>query len=306
MSASPSHPLAPVCPQAPHPQRDLIPKELRARPQWFCWRYKQRNKDQFSKVPINPCTGGDGKPNAPTTCGTFVQAWTRYNNHADINGIGFLFTPDDDFAGVDLDDCRDPETGTLEPWAAAVVHNLNSYTEVSPSGTGVKIFLRATKGMVHFAPGNMVTVRAMRIGNSRLTQLWKPLRPCLNCHQVSEPCPTKQGKREREGQVEIYDRSHYFTVTGHHLPGTPRNVEKRQEALNLLYAETFSRDAENTPQPPMRNPAPITNLEDHSLLKRASTAQNGPLFTALFKGDTSAYGGDRSRADMALCGLLAF
>ncbi len=36
-------------------------------------------------------------------------------------------------------------------------------------------------GMVHFAPGNMVTVRAMRIGNSRLTQLWKPLRPCLNC-----------------------------------------------------------------------------------------------------------------------------
>jgi len=260
MSASPSHPLAPVCPQAPHPQRDLIPKELRARPQWFCWRYKQRNKDQFSKVPINPCTGGDGKPNAPTTCGTFVQAWTRYNNHADINGIGFLFTPDDDFAGVDLDDCRDPETGTLEPWAAAVVHNLNSYTEVSPSGTGVKIFLRATK----------------------------------------------QGKREREGQVEIYDRSHYFTVTGHHLPGTPRNVEKRQEALNLLYAETFSRDAENTPQPPMRNPAPITNLEDHSLLKRASTAQNGPLFTALFKGDTSAYGGDRSRADMALCGLLAF
>jgi len=43
-------------------------------------------------------------------------------------------------------------------------------------------------GMVHFAPGNMVTVRAMRIGNSRLTQLWKPLRPCLNCHQVSEPC----------------------------------------------------------------------------------------------------------------------
>jgi len=50
-------------------------------------------------------------------------------------------------------------------------------------------YTRAIIGMVHFAPGNMVTVRAMRIGNSRLTQLWKPLRPCLNCHQVSEPCP---------------------------------------------------------------------------------------------------------------------
>jgi len=44
---------------------------------------------------------------------------------------------------VDLDDCRDPETGVLEPWAADAVATLNSYTEVSPSGTGVKVFVRS-------------------------------------------------------------------------------------------------------------------------------------------------------------------
>lgn len=248
-------------PRPPHPQRDLIPKELRARPQWFCWKYKLRDKDQFSKVPINPRTGREGKPNDPTTCGTFDQAWTLYNNNdADINGVGFLFTPDEDFAGVDLDDCRDLETGTLEPWAAAVVHSLNSYSEVSPSGTGVKVFLRATK----------------------------------------------RGIRERKGQVEMYDRNHYFTVTGHHVPGTPGSVEERQEAFNLLYDKTFSRDAENTPQPSMREPAPITNLEDHTLIKRAAAAKNGTLFTTLLEGDTSAYGDDESAADLAFLRLLAF
>ena len=48
----------------------------------------------------------------------------------------------DGFAGVDLDHCRDPETGTIEPWAAEIVKLFGTYTKVSPSGTGVKLFGR--------------------------------------------------------------------------------------------------------------------------------------------------------------------
>ncbi len=44
-------------------------------------------------------------------------------------------------AGIDLDTCRDPETGAIEGWAQAIVDRLGTYTEVSPSGTGVKLFL---------------------------------------------------------------------------------------------------------------------------------------------------------------------
>ncbi len=42
--------------------------------------------------------------------------------------------------GVDLDSCRDPSSGKLLAWAQKFVDQLASYTEVSPSGTGVKVF----------------------------------------------------------------------------------------------------------------------------------------------------------------------
>jgi hypothetical protein len=43
---------------------------------------------------------------------------------------------------VDLDGCRDPHSGRIEPWAKAIIRRLNSYTEISPSGTGLRIFIR--------------------------------------------------------------------------------------------------------------------------------------------------------------------
>ena len=57
-------------------------------------------------------------------------------------GIGFVFLAGGPYCGVDLDDCRDPKTGKLADWAADVVRRLDSYTEVSPSNCGVKVFLK--------------------------------------------------------------------------------------------------------------------------------------------------------------------
>jgi hypothetical protein len=59
-------------------------------------------------------------------------------------GIGFVFTADDPFCGVDLDRCRDAVTGEVEEWAREIIRELDSYTEMSPSGTGVHILVRAT------------------------------------------------------------------------------------------------------------------------------------------------------------------
>jgi len=63
----------------------------------------------------------------------------------DYSGIGFIFTKDDNFLGIDIDDCRDRDTGELDPQAKKIISLINSYSEVSPSGTGVKIFLKASK-----------------------------------------------------------------------------------------------------------------------------------------------------------------
>jgi hypothetical protein len=53
-----------------------------------------------------------------------------------FSGIGFVFTRDSGLVGIDLDKCRDPETGETEAWAKAILRELNSYTELSQSGRG--------------------------------------------------------------------------------------------------------------------------------------------------------------------------
>src|SRR5207244_12523629 len=53
-------------------------------------------------------------------------------------GVGFVFSSDDPYTGVDLDKCRNPETGQIEEWAQGIIEQLDSYTESSQSGTGVR------------------------------------------------------------------------------------------------------------------------------------------------------------------------
>ncbi|WP_246279780.1 hypothetical protein [Natronomonas salina] len=57
------------------------------------------------------------------------------------DGVGFVFTDDDPFVGADLDDCRDPDATTTAAWADDIIETLDSFTEVSPSGTGVHVLV---------------------------------------------------------------------------------------------------------------------------------------------------------------------
>src|SRR5262249_31234259 len=82
--------------------------------------------------------------NDPATWTTFATALDYYRTHrSDVDGIGFVFAADDPFTSIDLDNARDVQTGELAAWAARVVAVLDSYSEISPSGSGVKIFVAA-------------------------------------------------------------------------------------------------------------------------------------------------------------------
>jgi len=48
------------------------------------------------------------------------------------------------FVYIDLDHCRNVETGEVESWAQEVVNEIESYCEISPSGTGLHIVCRGT------------------------------------------------------------------------------------------------------------------------------------------------------------------
>lgn len=118
-----------------------IPRVLVERQQWVCWRWELR-KGKWTKPPINARTGGHADNTDPATWCDFTTACTYALAHD--YGIGFVFAEDDPFTGIDLDECRDPQTGSIAAWAVAIIRHTASYSEVSPSQTGVKIIVEAT------------------------------------------------------------------------------------------------------------------------------------------------------------------
>ncbi len=90
-----------------------------------------------NKVPMCPHTGGAASSNNPDTWGTAAQAWSAKKRYG-WAGIGYVFTIGAGVIGVDLDDCFD-DNGRLSDEARQIVQMLNSYTERSPSGSGLHI-----------------------------------------------------------------------------------------------------------------------------------------------------------------------
>lgn len=122
---------------------DEVPVELQARRQWVCWRVEMRTDrtgaPRATKVPLDVRTGRNASATNPATWAPYAAAVDFAQLHG--RGIGYVFSADDGFTGVDLDHCRDPHSGSIAAWAHAVIELLDSYTEGSPSGTGIKIFV---------------------------------------------------------------------------------------------------------------------------------------------------------------------
>jgi primase-polymerase (primpol)-like protein len=149
-----------------------IPEELRQRPQWVVWKLEKRD-DKPTKMPY--IAGGVGKASTTDllTWEPFEDALTGYESGA-YDGIGFVFCSGDPYVGVDLDGCVDPETGEVALWAAQIIGGLDSYTELSPSGTGVHIISRGRipssgrRGSVEmYSQERFFTMTGHLIGESR-------------------------------------------------------------------------------------------------------------------------------------------
>lgn len=121
----------------------MAPAELARRPQWVAWRLTPREGEpKPTKVPYDARTGRLASTTDPNTWASFEEAAAFCASHDWASGVGYVLSPDDPYVGIDLDSCRDPHSARLEAWAKAIVKRLNSYTEISPSGTGLRIFVR--------------------------------------------------------------------------------------------------------------------------------------------------------------------
>ena len=180
-----------------------IPGELRGIHQWVLWKTVERDGKR-TKMPYNR-NGAPAKSNDPATWGSFDEVYTKYERGG-FDGLGFVFSESDDYFGIDLDACRNPETGELTDWASEIVAAVNSYVEVSPSGTGIKLVARGK------LPG----------GKGRVKKL--------------KDVPTFGDK---EPEIAFYDCGRYWCMTGQRLPGARLCCEPRQEQLDVLLAKLF-------------------------------------------------------------------
>lgn len=129
--------------------RASVPEELAALPQWLMWRFESlKGKAKLAKVPYwchdEKRKGQQGGPADRAALLTLDAALAQAQKRG-ANGVGFAFLPDDGLIGVDLDKVINADTGEIKPGAQKIIDTLASYTEISPSGTGVHIIVRGPK-----------------------------------------------------------------------------------------------------------------------------------------------------------------
>jgi putative DNA primase/helicase len=198
------------------PRLGNVPADLAELIQWVVWRAEWiANKGKYNKVPVNARTGEAASSTDPTTWSSFTEACHAYEQGGDLyGGIGFVVSEDEPYVGVDFDHCI--ENGVLADWTARYLNLLDSYAEVSPSGTGLRIFLRGTlppdgrkKGDVEvYETGRFLTITGRKWPTAPATinyrqaeleslhrEVWPPKPPQVK--RRTENTGTSQGISER-------------------------------------------------------------------------------------------------------------
>lgn len=107
-----------------------IPQCMKDMDIWCAWKHENERK-----IPVNPMTGGNARVDIPSTFKSYEAAEKVMHQYA---GLGIRLS--DRLVAIDLDDCI--EDGILLPWAQEIIDRFkDTYIEISPSGTGIHIFL---------------------------------------------------------------------------------------------------------------------------------------------------------------------
>ena len=142
-----------------------IPAELQSMDRWVLWKNVHRSKPNGDKVWAKMPLSAKGGAGSSTDSATWVSFGAAVDEDllGDYDGIGIMLGGN--LHGIDLDDCRDPVTGVLSDLAQETLDRVEGYAEVSPSGTGLKIFTqtsldgsRTKKGVELYKDGRYFTV----------------------------------------------------------------------------------------------------------------------------------------------------
>jgi hypothetical protein len=145
---------------------------LRALPQWITWDYVWDDKKEKWQKPPRSCHTGE------RSSGTDRRNWGGYDSalatakRYALAGVGFSLSAHDGLTGIDIDNCRDPESGALSPLASEILALSETYAEFSPSGKGIRLFALGKvsqawkhdgQGIEIYAQGRYLTVTGEQI-----------------------------------------------------------------------------------------------------------------------------------------------
>jgi hypothetical protein len=211
------------------PDFECIPRDLKAIPRWVGWRFNRKDDGSMGKVPQGAT--GNVDPHNPKNQMTFedAEAFVRERLASGRwplgGGIGFVFTDDDDIGGVDLDGCRDPETGKTAAWANRIIQLFDkAYVEYSPSGTGYHIITRG-------APAKLAkTERAVpdEVLDGDFVPEGDGHAPCMEGY-VTKRFFTVTGDHAT-GRMELLDRSAAWEQVAAYLRGDQPREERERVA----------------------------------------------------------------------------
>ncbi len=111
-----------------------IPEQLKSFPQWVLWCY-QLQGSRWTKPPFR-INGKTADKTNPSHWADFSEVMAAYEEGG-YDGIGYCTTAQDPFVFIDLDHCVGSRGASKE--AMEIVHKLQTYTEISPSGEGLRI-----------------------------------------------------------------------------------------------------------------------------------------------------------------------
>lgn len=232
------------------------------------WRYEERD-GRKTKPPLNPNTGLRGDVTDP------IQ-WTDYETALGAhqsgryrsNGISVVVHPDSGLVGLDLDHCI--VDGKFSEEAQEIVDGVCSYSEISPSGEGVRIFLygklpdkgRRRSNFECYDKGRHLTVTGNHIQST----------------------PDKINNNQ-----ETLDWFHRKFIAGEAI-SDETEIHKLPDQINTESDQS---------------PYQVSTAETKSIIEKIRASKQKDKFECLFKGDIAEYS-SQSEGDLALCSILAF
>lgn len=247
-----------------------IPNYLQKNGKFCLWKYEQ-NKGRWTKVPYQPKATQYGA--SSTNVAHFTDLQTAMAARKGFDGVGLgIFG---DICAVDLDHVVS-DTGELSQLAQTVIETMDSYTEYSPSGKGIRIIFRAA---------------GVKYNKNEYY---------INRQDARDP---RQNWPEKQG-LEVYVAgmtNKYVTITGN----TIKSVEVAERSTQIKQILDRYMKKETATAAPAPAPS-VVSLSDRDLIETAKRARNGAQFSRLYEdGDISSYP-SHSEADQALFNLLAF